>query len=464
MNKNMFYGWRQVCSFSYLQTMKSKAMKITLLILCLLVIFALPVISLVTGSDKEKEKTNISRAYVCSNNDYLIDKVAKSEKMTGDYESVQLETVSENEKDELVKKLKDDDEADYVILQLVYDNNQESMDYGLEAKVIYGENSKITQKDAEGFADYILEHLDEMVLSDSSVDAGILDNLMKEESYEINCVDAEGTISSGNAGLDDVEYTVTYIYLMIVLFAVLIAGSKVAELIVTEKTSRVMEYLLTSIKPLALLLGKVVSSIFMVLTIIAALAASFLVSLILNYMMMGMEGSIWPEFFETLNATGALTGLNVGNLILSILIVLTGFAFYCFIAGLAGGTVGKVEELAEGLKLFSFALLIGAYLVLALMMFSSGGDDMGTFNYVVYYLPLSSVFVVPAYLILGKISLATALISFGILVASTIFVWFFVTKVFETVLYNNGSVMKFKQILAIYKESGKKGSKVKDEK
>ena len=82
----------------------------------------------------------------------------------------------------------------------------------------------------------------------------------------------------------------------------------------------------------------------------------------------------------------------------------------------------------------------------------------------VYYLPLSSVFVVPAYLILGKISLATALISFGILVASTIFVWFFVTKVFETVLYNNGSVMKFKQILAIYKESGKKGSKVKDEK
>ena len=57
MNKNMFYGWRQVCSFSYLQTMKSKAMKITLLILCLLVIFALPVISLVTWSDKEKEKT-----------------------------------------------------------------------------------------------------------------------------------------------------------------------------------------------------------------------------------------------------------------------------------------------------------------------------------------------------------------------------------------------------------------------
>lgn len=62
MNKNMFFGWRQVCGFSYVQTMKSKAMKITLGILCVLALLALPVITMVSSGMGGTEE--IGRAHV----------------------------------------------------------------------------------------------------------------------------------------------------------------------------------------------------------------------------------------------------------------------------------------------------------------------------------------------------------------------------------------------------------------
>ena len=71
--------------------------------------------------------------------------------------------------------------------------------------------------------------------------------------------------------------------------------------------------------------------------------------------------------------------------IISVVVILTGFLFYGFIAGIAGATVSKVEELSEGLKLFSFAVIIGAYLVIAFMMFANVGETFGTFDYFIYY-------------------------------------------------------------------------------
>ena len=222
-----------------------------------------------------------------------------------------------------------------------------------------------------------------------------------------------------------------------ILFAIIIAGSKVAELIVTEKTSKVMEYLLTSIKPLALLLGKVVGTLLIVFTILGALLVSFIGSLVINYSLSGGEGGFWPEIFTSIWDSEVLRGVTIANILISIVMVLLGFIFYGFIAGLAGATVSKIEELAEGLKLFTFTVIIGMYLVIALMMFSNMGDGMGTFDYVVYYLPFSSVFVVPIYLLLGKLSFQMGLISMLILAVSTVVVWLFVTKVFANVLYHN---------------------------
>ncbi len=460
MNKNTFFGWREVCGFAYIQTLKSKAMKITLVILCALALFALPVITMIGSATDKEEETNIKQAYIYSNESGLAEKFSSG--FDGKYENVAVQAVDEKTKDEKIDELKKGKDIDYVVVLLTYDRNTESMNYGLEMRAVYGEDSKITSKDADNFAEYILKNKEKLILGSIDIDAEKKDSLLKEKNYELLSVDTNGNVENAKERLDGAEYWLTYIYLMIVMFAIIIAGSKVAELIVTEKTSKVMEYLLTSIKPLALLLGKVVGTLLIVFTILGALLVSFIGSLVINYSLSGGEGGFWPEIFTSIWDSEVLRGVTIANILISIVMVLLGFIFYGFIAGLAGATVSKIEELAEGLKLFTFTVIIGMYLVIALMTFSNMGDGMGTFDYVVYYLPFSSVFVVPIYLLLGKLSFQMGLISMLILAVSTVVVWLFVTKVFANVLYHNGSVMKFKEIVEVYKtnaKSGKSGGK-----
>ncbi len=460
MNKNMFFGWREVCSFAYIQTLKSKAMKITLVILCALALFALPVITMIGSATDKDEETNIRQAYIYSNESGLAEKFSSG--FDGKYEKVAVQVIDEKTKDEKMEELKNGKDIDYIVFLLTCDKNQESMDYGLEIRAVYGEESKITSKDADAFAEYVLENKEKLILGSIDIDAEEKESLLKERNYELFSVDTNGNVKNVEEGLAGAEYWLTYIYLMIVMFAVIIAGSKVAELVVTEKTSKVMEYLLTSIKPLALLLGKVVGTLLIVFTILLALLASFIGSLVINYSLSGGEGGFWPKILTDIWDSGVLRGVTIANILISIVMVLLGFIFYGFIAGLAGATVSKIEELAEGLKLFTFTVIIGMYLVIALMSFSNVSGGMGTFEYVVYYLPFSSVFVVPIYLLIGKLSFEMGLISMLILVVSTVVVWLFVTKVFASVLYHNGSVMKFKEIVDVYKanaKSGKSGGK-----
>jgi len=455
MNKNMFFGWREVCSFAYIQTIKSKAMKITLAVLCALALLALPVVTIISSAADSEEKTDIKQVYIYSSEAGLAEKFSAG--FDGKYEAVSAEPVDEETKEEKTSELKNGKDIDYIMLLLTYDKNPDSMDYGLEIRVVYGEDSKISSKDADSFAEYILENKEKLILANADISAEEKTALLRDRSYELFSVDKEGQVSSAEKGLNQAEYWLTYIYLMVIMFSIIIAGSKVAELIVTEKTSKVMEYLLTSIKPLALLLGKVAGTLLIVFTILGALLLSFLGSLVINYSLSGGEGSFLPKIFTDIAESGVLKGVTPVNILISVIMVLMGFIFYGFIAGLAGATVSKVEELAEGLKLFTFTVIIGMYLVIALMSFASAGSGMGTFDYVVYYLPLSSVFVVPVYLLLGKLSLQTGLISMLILIVSTAAVWFFVTKVFASVLYHNGSVMKFKEIVELYKTNAKSG-------
>lgn len=455
MNKNMFSGWRDVCIFAYIQTIKSKAMKITLSILCALALFALPVVTIISSAADGEEDTDIKQAYIYSNKPGLAEKFSSG--FDGKYEGVSAEPIDEETKDKKLSELKNGKEIDYVVLLLTYDRDMDSMDYGLEIRAVYGEDSKIDSGDADSFAEYIYDNKDKLILGSADISAEEKEALLKEKSYELFSVDKDGNIQSAEEGLNGAEYWLTYIYLMVVMFSIIIAGSKVAELVVTEKTSKVMEYLLTSIKPLALLLGKVVGTLLIIFTILGALFISFMGSLVINYSLSGGREGFWPKIFADIAESGVLRGVTPVNILISIVMVLVGFIFYGFIAGLAGATVSKIEELAEGLKLFTFTVVIGMYLVIALMSFASAGSGMGTFEYVVYYLPLSAVFVVPVYLLLGKLSLQMGLISMLILIASTVAVWLFVTKVFASVLYHNGSVMKFKEIVEVYKTNAKSG-------
>ena len=131
-----------------------------------------------------------------------------------------------------------------------------------------------------------------------------------------------------------------------------------------------------------------------------------------------------------------------------------GFILYAYLAGIAGATVSKVEEMADGLKIFTFAMLIGAYTVIAYLASAVGGADWGMVVDFLYVFPLTSPFIVPASLFIGKISIGIALLSVAALVLTIVLLMFFVAAVYEYLIYYNGSPVKIKELIKIVTKKG----------
>ena len=60
------------------------------------------------------------------------------------------------------------------------------------------------------------------------------------------------------------EYMVLLMGIMIVTMIVSLSGGSIATSIVTEKTTRVVEYLMINVRPMALIVGKILASLVMV--------------------------------------------------------------------------------------------------------------------------------------------------------------------------------------------------------
>ena len=148
-----------------------------------------------------------------------------------------------------------------------------------------------------------------------------------------------------------------------------------------------------------------------------------------------------------------MAGANPLSIVVALLLLIGGVIFYGFIGGIAGATVSKVEEMAEGMKLYTFTMLIGAYLPMFMMIMSqTGAGDWGIVTNIIYLLPLTSVFIVPAYILIGKVTLVTGLISLAIMVVGVLLMLVIVSHIFEHLIYYNGSPLKLKDLIKIYKD------------
>ena len=123
---------------------------------------------------------------------------------------------------------------------------------------------------------------------------------------------------------------------------------------------------------------------------------------------------------------------------------------YSILAGLAGASVSKMEEMAEGLKLYNVIMVAGSYMGLALCIVLMLGENP-VFTNICCLVPISAPFVVPACLILNKIPLWIGLLGLAMILIIVACLFSFTAKVYESMIFYNGSVMKLKDILQIAK-------------
>lgn len=446
--KNKMYGWQKVYGFSMKQRLKGKGFRIAVALLFVIALLSLPVMSFF-GNKKDGEdikKSPIATVYVNDHNTKLDGVISEILNKSESFKDIKVTAVTDDSK---IKELENNTSNDIYV--------DVTVDMGVRYSAYYGKSNNISKGDAEDVIDYIGDHTKELLMYNSGLDSEAVETLSKEYNSEVYAVKAGADgmeIVEDNEGLRFDEYGFSYGLLMASMMLIIIGSSSVAEAVVTEKSTRVIEYLLINIKPMAIVLGKVLSAVTTVFLQLFAVLAGLAGSVVINGLMFpAPDGSfVLPQMVESFLSGDLFAKTSVLGIVISLLIFLLGVVFYGFLAGIAGASVSRVEDTQEGMKLFTMVSIIGAYLALFLLISeNTSGSNFGVFTYVVYLLPLSAPFIMPEYLILGKVSLAVGGLSLVIMVVSIILMLMLVSNIYGALIYHRGAPLKLKDIIGISK-------------
>lgn len=292
---------------------------------------------------------------------------------------------------------------------------------------------------------------------------------------------------AGGKNLSSVQGLVNYalpLVVSLVLFMLIYTyGSIVANSIATEKTSRVMELLLTSIRPLAIVIGKVLAmalvSVLQFALIIFVGYASFALSAPFGWLGKAMTLMKDPDIQNALlqaeqmaNNAAVPTGVSTSefeiaqamndlknvftpfNIVMIVIIFILGFLFYSLIAALVGASISRMEDLQAAMSPYAIIGILGMYLSYFPVMFNidslaNGEAAVNPVQLFSYYFPISSPFALPSAVMLGSLGTGKTIAAVAILAAFVVLIAIVVSKVYEAIVLHNGNRIKLGDMLKI---------------
>lgn len=483
--KNSIKGWKDIFSFTFIQGIKAKSIIISTAIMCVIIIAGVPIASLIS-SKSEIKKTSIEEVCIADMTgikiakDFDILKNVKNDDETENmyskikYTELDSQKLNIDENTGLKDIYKFDKDSKKVYLQITY------LEDSFDIEVIYDGKGKLESEDVNNYSDFVRDNFQKILMKNMSVadkDIEIVNSVNTINYCNIDSVKDENnnTDVSSNESDDKLnsdklkddnsssnadgkhstgKYNILYTMLMATLFILTFCGERIAMSIITEKSSKVMEYLMTSIKPMAIVVGKVLANLLIIGVQVGLIAISFITAIVVNT---SITGEKLPESLRNMLSRSNFDSANVLTILVSVLMLIGGLVLFSLIAALAGASVSKMEEMSEGVKMFTFVLVIGAYIALFVLS-SNMYEKTSVVKYATMLVPLTSVFLAPGALLTGYLSAGLGVLALLIMIISNVLLVRFVADVYESMIYYNGTHLKLKDIIGISKQS-RNGSK-----
>ena len=223
--------------------------------------------------------------------------------------------------------------------------------------------------------------------------------------------------------------------LSIVLFyAIYFCAYQVSTSITTEKTSKIIETLVTSTTPKTIVLGKTVG-----VGIVGLIQIVVLVSVALICANVCLPAGTLDGIIDLSTVTPFLG-------IMTIIYFLLGYLVYALLYALTGSTVSKPEDVQSANGPVAILAVIGFYLAYFTMM--NPTSDLNTFASI---FPFSSPFCVPFRIMMGVATPTQIAISLAVLVITMLIIAKISIKIYSSAILNYGSKIGIKDIINIYK-------------
>jgi ABC-2 type transport system permease protein len=196
--------------------------------------------------------------------------------------------------------------------------------------------------------------------------------------------------------------------------------------VMEEKSSRVVEVLLAAVRPLQLLAGKVIG----ISTIVFAQAA------VIVGFVLALGAAVGSD---------VLKGSTPLTLVATLVWLLAGYAFYCWIYAAVGSMAERQDQVQALAVPVSLPMVLGY--VMAITVASSGSSS--TFFDVLSYVPLTAPFAMPVLVGIGAVTWWQFAISLVISVVSTVAVARLAASVYRRSVLRTGRRVKLREALGI---------------
>ena len=301
---------------------------------------------------------------------------------------------------------------------------------GMDSYVYYVENMSLYDANA----DIAREALTQVWRTNALMAGG----LSAEEAVDIMSFTVTGeAVSLGKNQMDNFFYT--YIMIFALYMVVLLYGQMVSTSVATEKSSRAMEVLITSAKPVAMMFGKVIAACLAGLIQLVAVFGSAMVFYKINEDYWG-DNPIITSIFD----------IPADQLVYMLIFFVLGFLIYAFLYGAIGSTASKLEDINTSVMPLTFVFIIAFIVVITSM---SGGDVNNLAMRICSYIPFTSPMAMFTRIAMSSVPLYEIIISIGILIASVVGVGVVSAKIYRVGVVLYGTPPKLSAIIKAVKKS-----------
>ena len=222
-----------------------------------------------------------------------------------------------------------------------------------------------------------------------------------------------------------------YVLLFVIYFAVIMYASMIAMEVATEKSSRVMEILISSVSPIKQMFAKILGIGLLSLTQLTVLLSVGYFSIKRN--LSSLEGGFFDSF--------GFGNISLSTISYAVIFFILGYFLYATLAAFLGSLVSRIEDVQQ--MITPMTLLVVAGFMIA--MFGLGKPD-SPFIVITSYIPFFTPMIM--FLRVGMLNIPVweAALAIAILVGTIIFLAVFGARVYRGGVLMYGKSNSFKDI------------------
>ena len=440
-------GFKKVFRFTFQQTIKTRSFIILAVVMILMMGLMKPIMYLMDRSNKSTSDRMLSstvsevkadKLYVLNDTDFAIDKemekVPSKEKIKEGYldpQNIVFYNKGEAKEEDLLAGL-----GAKEILVIIRPEDKTYKVNGIIAD---------TTDVSVGSLDRATEYVQKVFTNARNSEMSLDDATVKSISSGVT----HGDVLTAKEYTEEKDYTMSKSeysglltgFCFIVMIIATLSATYIISSVNEEKVSKLAETLLVSVRPMALLLGKV-------LGVLAFVGGVFVCGVLMSYLSEFIMDKVMKLDISSLGQGGinmaVFTGYGVKGLIVSLVEIVIALGTFGVLSGILGSACSKTEDQQNAQSLVSMIAVIG-YIGCFYTGMNNAMSLPGSL------VPPFSFFMAPVAYIGGRISLGVLLGSFAIQIAILVGLLLLSAKTYRNLLLSDSSKPRLASIFAAAK-------------